>query len=48
MPLMMLGPGIKSVLGLVILIATLKYWPDMFRRLFMESIVAGERILHLA
>jgi flagellar biosynthesis protein FliR len=48
MPLMMLGPGIKSLLGLFILIATLKYWPDMFRRLFMESIVAGERILHLA
>ena len=45
---MMLGPGIKSLLGLFILIATLKYWPDMFRRLFIESMAAGERILHLA
>lgn len=48
MPLMMLGPGIKSLLGLLILIATLRYWPDMFRHLFMESMAAGERILHLA
>jgi flagellar biosynthesis protein FliR len=48
MPLMMLGPGVKTLLGLFILIATLKYWPDIFRRLFIESMAAGERILHLA
>ena len=32
---MLLGPSIKSLLGLFILIATLKYWPDLFRRLFL-------------
>jgi flagellar biosynthetic protein FliR len=48
LPLMMLGPAVKSLLGLLILIATLKYWPDLFHRLFLETITNGERILHLA
>ena len=30
MPLMLLGPAIKSLLGIFVLIATLKYWPDLF------------------
>jgi flagellar biosynthesis protein FliR len=48
MPLMLLGPAVKSLLGLLILIATLKYWPVLFHRLFLDTITNGERILHLA
>ena len=48
LPLMVLGPAVKSILGIFILIATLKYWPDLFRRLFMESTANAEHILHLA
>ena len=48
MPLMLLGPAVKSVLGLLILIATLKYWPDLFRRLFLDAMTNGDRLLHLA
>ncbi len=48
LPLMLLGPAIKSLLGLTILIATLKYWPDLFRGLFLSTLADGERILHLA
>jgi len=48
MPLMMLGPAVKSLLGIFILIATLKYWPDLFRRLFLDSIMKGDQLLHLA
>jgi flagellar biosynthetic protein FliR len=48
LPLMLLGPSVKSVLGVVVLIATLKYWPDLFRHLFTESISNAEHILHLA
>jgi len=48
LPLMLLGPSIKSLLGLFILIATLKYWPDLFRRLFLDSLANTEHILHLA
>ena len=48
MPLMLLGPAVKSLLGISILIVTLKYWPDLFHRLFMESMANGERIFHLA
>jgi flagellar biosynthesis protein FliR len=48
MPLMLLGPAVKSLLGIFILIATLKYWPDLFRRLFLISITKGDQLLHLA
>ena len=48
MPLMLLGPAVKSMLGIVVLIVTLKYWPDLFRRLFMDSIANGEHLFHLA
>jgi flagellar biosynthetic protein FliR len=48
MPLMLLGPAVKSLLGLTVLIATLKYWPDLFRRLFTDAVANGERIFHLA
>lgn len=48
MPLMLLGPAVKSILGLLILIATLRYWPDLFRRLFLDSIAKGDQLLHLA
>jgi flagellar biosynthetic protein FliR len=48
MPLMLLGPAVKSLLGILVLIATLKYWPDLFRRLFMEAMLNGDHLLHLA
>lgn len=48
MPLMLLGPAIKSLLGVGILIGTLRYWPDLFHRLFMDTVTNGERIFHLA
>jgi flagellar biosynthetic protein FliR len=48
LPLMLLGPAIKSLLGLTVLIAALKYWPDIFRMLFLKSIDASEQLLHLA
>ena len=48
LPLMLLGPAVKSLLGIAVLLATLKYWPDLFHRLFMNSLENGERLLHLA
>ncbi len=48
LPLMLLGPAVKSLLGLAVLFVSLKYWPDMFRTLFVESVGGAERVLHLA
>lgn len=48
MPLMLLGPAVKSIIGIFVLIATLKYWPDLFRRLFTYAVADGERLFHLA
>lgn len=48
MPLIFLGPAIKGLFGLLLLSATMHYWPDMFARLYSDSLGALERVLHLA
>jgi flagellar biosynthetic protein FliR len=48
MPLIVLGPAIKSLLGIFVLIATLKYWPDLFHHMFQNSIADGEHLMRIA
>jgi flagellar biosynthetic protein FliR len=48
LPLMLLGPAVKSVLGLLILISALKYWPNLFEHLFLNSLDLTDQLLHLA
>ena len=48
LPLMLLGPAVKSLLGMLVLMAALKYWPDLFRSLFLRSVAATDQLLHLA
>jgi flagellar biosynthetic protein FliR len=47
LPLMLLGPAVKGLASMVILIGTLKYWPDIFRGLFLQSIEATDQLLHM-
>ena len=47
-PLMLLGPAVKSVLGLTVLFAALKYWPDMLDRFFAASMELSDHLLQLA
>ena len=46
-PLMLLGPAIKSVLGLAVLFATLRYWPSMLDRFFGGSMELSDHLLQL-
>jgi flagellar biosynthetic protein FliR len=48
LPLILLGPAVKSVLGILVLISALKYWPGIFERLFLNSMTQADHILHLA
>jgi flagellar biosynthesis protein FliR len=48
MPLMLLGPAVKSMLGVLVLGVTMRFWPHLFERYFSESIAYTERLLHLA
>jgi len=48
MPLMLLGPAVKSMLGVLVLSATIGFWPRLFERYFSQSIVFTEQVLHLA
>ncbi len=48
MPLMLLGPAVKSLLGIFILIATLRYWPDLFHRFFVDAVTNSEHLFHLS
>jgi len=48
MPLMLMGPAIKSMLGVLLLGATIGFWPHLFERYFSECIAYTEGLLHLA
>jgi flagellar biosynthetic protein FliR len=48
LPLILLGPAVKSILGILVLISALKYWPGIFERLFIDSMNQADHILHLA
>lgn len=48
LPLMLLGPAVKSILGLLILISALKYWPNLFEHFFLNSMDVSDHLLHLA
>ncbi len=48
MPLMLLGPAVKSMLGVLILTATIGFWPRVFAKFFAQSISYTEQILHVA
>jgi len=48
MPVMFLGPAVKGLFGLLLLSATVHYWPDLFGRLFEGSLATMEKTLRLA
>ena len=48
LPVMLLGPAVKGMLGVTVLISSLKYWPDLFRSLFTDSLELAQRLLPLA
>jgi flagellar biosynthetic protein FliR len=48
LPLMLLGPAVKGMLGILVLISALKYWPGLFERMFLNSMGEADHLLHLA
>ena len=48
MPLMLLGPAVKSMLGVLVFGVTMRFWPHMFEQYFSESIAYAEHLMHLA
>ena len=48
MPLMLLGPAVKSTLGVLVFGITVGFWPRLFERYFSESIAYAEQLLHVA
>ncbi len=48
LPVLFLGLSVKSVLSLILLIATLTLWPRFLEQHFAAGIAMGERWLHLA
>ena len=47
-PLMLLGSPVKTLLGLGVLFAALKYWPAMLEHFFLNSLQLSDRLLELA
>ncbi len=48
MPLILLGPAIKSILGAGVLLGVVQYWPELLQQCFRNSLTYADRLLHLA
>ncbi|MGA9042959.1 MAG: flagellar biosynthetic protein FliR [Terriglobales bacterium] len=48
LPVLFLGLHVKSMLGLSVIAAMLALWPRIFERHFLNAILLGARLLHLA
>ena len=47
LPVLFLGLSVKSLAGLTVLAAALKYWPGIFEQQFAHAARSGEHMLHL-
>lgn len=47
LPVMFIGLSVKTVLGLLVVIATISFWPGMLERYYGDALATGERALHL-
>ena len=48
LPLLMLGPAIKGLFGVMLLSSVMRFWPELFSRLFAQSMMLINHLLHLA
>lgn len=48
MPLMLLGPAVKSMLGVAVLLGVIRYWPELLDRWFFNSLTYAGHLLRLA
>lgn len=48
LPLLLLGPAVKGLLGVVLLSAVIRYWPELFSRLLSQSMSLIDQLLHVA
>ena len=48
LPLLMLGPAIKGLFGVMLLSAVMRYWPGLFSRLLTQSVGLMDQLLHWA
>jgi len=48
LPMLFVGISVKSVVALVVVIGTLRWWPGLLAKYFGEALSTSERLLHLA
>lgn len=48
LPILFLGLSLKSMAGLLVLAVSLKYWPPIFERYFLNAVHSAEALLSLA
>jgi flagellar biosynthetic protein FliR len=48
LPVLFVGLSLKSMIGLVVVSASLVLWPQRFEHYFLEAITQVESLLHLA
>ena len=48
LPVLFIGIAVKNLIGLMVMIAAIAYWPRVFGSQFERGVELAERLLHLA
>lgn len=48
LPVLFVGMSVKSVVGFLVVMGTLRFWPGILERYFGQALATGEHLMHLA
>ena len=48
LPVLLVGFSVKSVVALLVVVGTVRFWPGLLERYFGEALATSERLMHLA
>jgi flagellar biosynthetic protein FliR len=48
LPVMFIGLSVKALVGFLVLMGSLRYWPVLMDRYFLRALQTAEHLLHLA
>ena len=48
LPVLLVGISVKSIVAILVIMGTLRFWPGVLERYFGEALATSEQLLHLA
>lgn len=48
LPVLFVGISVKTIVAFLVVVGTLRFWPDLLAKYFGEALATSERLMHLA